>query len=202
MLKNLLIGEVVSVHGIRGGLKVKPLTDYLERFTQTDAVDVKLPSDAGPYKGLSKRYNVAYATVSGSTVILLLEGVEDRNTAELFRGAKLSVTREEAVELPEDTYFIGDLIGSDVYEFGEGADETVFDIHAQGVNYLGKLFDVQPTGSNDVYGVRTPDKKELYLPSIGDVIKKVDVEHGLVFVKLLPGLKEVYLGSGDDGDVK
>ncbi|MBO4327286.1 MAG: 16S rRNA processing protein RimM [Clostridia bacterium] len=193
MLKNLLIGEVVSVHGVRGGLKVKPMTDYPERFTKTEAVDVKLPSDSGPYKGLSGRYKVSYATVSGNSVILLLDGVYDRNTAELFRGAMLSVTRDEAVKLPEDTYFIGDLIGSTVYEFTDGADENLFETDAKGVALLGKLFEVLPTGSNDVYGVRTPDNKEMYIPSIGDVIRHVDVERGLVFVKLLPGLKEVYL---------
>ena len=195
MLKNLLIGEVVSVHGVRGALKVKPLTDYPERFTKSEAVDVKLPSDIGPYKGLSKRYKVSYATVSGGTVILMLDGIFDRNTAELYRGAMLSVTREEAVDLPEDTYFIGDLIGSTVYELTDGFAGDSFEPDAPGTALLGKMFDVLPTGSNDVYGVRTPDNVEMYIPSIGDVIKHVDVKRGLVFVKLLPGLKEVYTGE-------
>ena len=176
-------------------MKVKPLTDYPERFKNTEAVDVKLPSGSGQYKGLSKRYKVTYASVSGGSVILMLDGIFDRNTAELFRGAKLSVTRDEAVKLPEDTYFIGDLIGATVYELTADDSGNRFEPDADGVQLLGKLFEVLPTGSNDVYGVRTPDNKEMYIPSIGDVIKHVDVERGFVFVKLLPGLKEIYLGE-------
>ena len=191
MLKNLLIGEVVSVHGVHGALKVKPLTDVPERFESTEEVDIKLPSDAGQFKNLSRRYKVSYAALNGTTVILMLEGVNDRNTAELFRGAKISVRRDEAIELPADTYFIGDLIGSDVYELTE--DTGSYGVNDPGVSLLGKIFDVQPTGSNDIYGVKTPEGQTMYLPSIAEVVRHVDVEKGQVFVKLLPGLKEVYL---------
>ncbi len=191
MLKNLLIGEVVSVHGVHGALKVKPLTDVPERFESTEEVDIKLPSDAGQFKGLSRRYKVSYAALNGTTVILMLEGVNDRNTAELFRGAKISVRRDEAIELPADTYFIGDLIGSYVYELTE--DTGSYGVNDPGVSLLGKIFDVQPTGSNDIYGVKTPEGQTMYLPSIAEVVRHVDVEKGQVFVKLLPGLKEVYL---------
>jgi 16S rRNA processing protein RimM len=207
MLENLLIGEVVSVHGIRGGLKVKALTDYPERFKNTAEVDVKLPSDSARSKELSHRYKVCYASVAGNTAILLLEGIDDRNTAELYRGATLSVPREAAVALPEDTYFIGDLVGSNVYELTDNAalpaeadskPGPVYDAHAPGVELLGKVFEVIPTGSNDAYGVRTPDKQIIYIPAIASVVRHVDVRRGEIFVKLLPGLKEVYLG-GDTG---
>ena len=202
MLENLLIGEVVSVHGIRGGLKVKALTDYPERFKNTAEVDVRLPAGSARSKELSHRYKVCYASVAGTTAILLLEGIDDRNTAELYRGATLSVPREAAVELPEDTYFIGDLVGSSVYELTDGADkaETGFDTHAPGVELLGKVFEVIPTGSNDAYGVRTPDKQIIYVPAIASVIRHVDVKRGEIFVRLLPGLKEVYLGGGTESD--
>ena len=209
MLENLLIGEVVSVHGIRGGLKVKVLTDYPERFKNTAEVDVKLPSGSARSKELSHRYKVCYASVAGNSAILLLEGIEDRNTAELYRGATLSVPREAAVTLPEDTYFIGDLVGSNVYELPDAAGqpaeteskpelELVYDAQAPGVELLGKVFEVIPTGSNDAYGVRTPDKQIIYIPAIASVVRHVDVKRGEIFVKLLPGLKEVYLG-GDTG---
>ena len=188
MLENLLIGEVVSVHGIRGGLKVKALTDYPERFKNTAEVDVKLPAGSARSKELSHRYKVCYASVAGNTAILLLEGIDDRNTAELYRGATLSVPREAAVKLPEDTYFIGDLVGSTVYELTDN----------DGMSLLGKVFEVIPTGSNDAYGVRTPDKQIIYIPAIASVVRHVDVQRGEIFVKLLPGLKEVYLG-GDTG---
>ena len=191
MLENLLIGEVVSVHGIRGGLKVKALTDYPERFKNTAEVDVKLPAGSARSRELSHRYKVCYASVAGNTAILLLEGIDDRNTAELYRGATLSVPREAAVKLPEDTYFIGDLVGSNVYELTDN----------DGMSLLGKVFEVIPTGSNDAYGVRTPDKKIIYIPAIASVIRHVDVERGEIFVKLLPGLKEVYLGGDTGSDV-
>ena len=195
MLERLRIGEIVSVHGVKGALKVLPLTDNPIRFCSLAEVDV-VPK-RGNRNGLVDKngttYKVISATPAGNVVLLNLYGIDDRDKAEQFRGMFLEIPREKAVKLPKDSYFIGDLLGCTVKtEDGE---------------ILGKLTDVQSTGAHDIYevtevvndgeGSNKQKKKSIWLPAIGEVIKDVDVEKGEIIVSLLPGLREVYETSGE-----
>ncbi len=173
MLNRIRIGEIVNVHGVKGALKVLPLTDDPVRFCSLAEVDL-VPRRGGT----PVTYKVLSASVSGGTVLLRLSGIDNRNEAEKMRGMFLELPREKAVKLPEDSYFIGDLIGCDV------ADEAGED--------LGRLTDVQSTGANDIYEITGADGRTMWLPAIADVIKSVDIESGRITVRLLPGLREVY----------
>ncbi len=175
MLKSLIIGEIVNVHGVRGALKVTPLTDDPKRFRTLKQVTV---SHQNHKKTEKKIYAVVSAVLAGNFVLLQLEGIDDRDKAMMLRGALLEIPREEAIVLPEDHYFIGDLIGCRVTE----SDGTV----------LGFVRDVFQTGSNDVYRVVSEQGAEILLPAIGEVILRIDIAAGEITVKLLPGLREVY----------
>jgi 16S rRNA processing protein RimM len=96
---------------------------------------------------------------------------------EKFRQKGLFVTRENAVELGENEYFIADLIGLAV-------------ISDEGEN-LGEISDVIATGANDVYVVSKEGSEDILLPAIRECVKAVDVEGGTVMVHLLPGLREL-----------
>ena len=100
-----------------------------------------------------------------------------------FKNCYIKIDRKDAVELPEDTYFIVDLIDMDVT-----TDE--------GEN-LGKIVDVFPTGSNDVYVVKDELGKQVLLPAIGDVIKSVDVKNKKMVVHLIEGL----IGGNKENEV-
>lgn len=190
MLEKFLIGEIVSVHGVKGALKVRPLTDHPIRFTKLDEVKVMLPKNSPKGVELTRNYKVISAIVSGGFVLLRLYGIDDRDQAELYRGAMLEIPREKAIDLPEDSYFIGDLIGCKVVEELENGTEAL----------LGKVTDVLQTGGNDVYQVMTPDKIQMLLPAIKQVVRHVDVEQGIIRVKMLPGLKEVYLNNDNNDE--
>ena len=187
MLKTLLIGEIINVHGVKGALKVQPLTDDLSRFSKLKEVYVKDTKGKLDRNHLfNKKYKVISGLASGGFVILRLYGVDDRDTADLFRGCFLEIDRKDAIKLPKDNYFIGDLIGC-----------RVIDINGE---QIGVLHDVYQTGSNDVYAVKRPSKKDLLLPAIGSVIKDVDVENGVISVCLIPGLKEIYEEDGNEDE--
>ena len=89
----------------------------------------------------------------------------------------LLVTRDQAVPLEEDEYFIADLIGLRVI-----TDED---------KVLGKLTDVLETGANDVYQVTDENGKEILLPAIKDCILSVDLEKGEMKVHILEGLLDL-----------
>ena len=82
--------------------------------------------------------------------------------------------REDLEELPEDTYYIADLIGLDVYE--------------ENGNFLGNVDDIFSTKSNDVYVVRTEKGELKYLPSIPEVLKDIDLPNKKIIVNLIKGL--------------
>ena len=105
---------------------------------------------------------------------LKLKGIDTIEQAEKFRNCYLKINRKDAIELEEDTYFLVDLIGIEVFtESGEN---------------LGNIIDVFPTGSNDVYVVKNEEGKQVLLPAIKDVIKSVDIKNKKMVVNLIEGL--------------
>ena len=170
MEEMLRVGVITTTHGVRGEVKVYPTTDDAERFLELEEIWL----DTGKERLPLKIQNVKFFK---NMVILKFEGYDDINAVQAWRQKDLLVTREQAVELQEDEYFIGDLIGLHV-EDEEG-------------NALGVLRDVLETGANDVYLVSRPGEKDLMLPAINECIRKVDLESGIMRVRVLPGLLDL-----------
>ena len=164
-MEYLRIGIVLRPQGVRGELKVQPLTDDPDRFRQLEEVYLegkKGGSDkSGPQRGGYERRALLSVSVRDGAVYLQLEGVPDRNAAELLRNRYLCVDREHAVKLPEGRYFVCDLIGCTVVD-SEG-------------KHLGRLCDVFETGANDVYSVRQDDGKTFLVPALRKLLAQVDV---------------------------
>ena len=164
----LRVGVVTTTHGVRGEVKVFPTTDDAERFKKLKSVILDL--------GREKRtLEIEQVRFFKNLVILKFKGLDSMNHVEGFRKKDLLVTREQAVELSEDEYFIADLIGlSVVDEDGER---------------LGTLSDVLQTGANDVYVVEAG--KELLLPAIGECVLKVDLAAQEMTVHVMDGLLDL-----------
>lgn len=168
-MKQLMeIGQIVNTYGIKGFLKVVPYTDNVKRFEDLKTIYIE-------YKNELKEFSIEEIKYSKNTVMLKLKGIDDMNVAEIYKNCYIKIDRKDAVELPEDTYFIVDLIGITVY-----TDEN---------RLLGTIVDVFPTGSNDVYVVKDDLGKQILLPAIGDVIKDVDIQNKKMIVHLIPGLE-------------
>jgi 16S rRNA processing protein RimM len=164
-MDNLLeIGQIVNSYGIKGFLKVVPFTDNVKRYDDLKTIYIEKNKKL-------KEMEIEEVKYHKNLVLLKLKGIDDINQTLEFKNCYIKIDRKDAVELPEDTYFIVDLIGLEVIT-DEG--ET-----------LGKLIDVFPTGSNDVYVVKNELGKQTLLPAIGDVIKKVDIQNKKMIVHLI-----------------
>ena len=162
----LKVGVITTTHGVRGEVKVFPTTDP-ERFLDLEYVIL----DAGREM---KKLEIRNVKFFKNLVILKFNGIDNINDIEMYKGRDLWVPREEAQDLDEDEYYIGDLIGMEVVL----EDNTHF----------GTLKDVMETGANDVYVVETSDGEEILLPAIRDCILDVNVEEKRMTVHVLEGL--------------
>ena len=169
-MNNILqVGAVTSTHGWAGEVKVFPTTDDPKRFKKLKQVLLDTGKDMLPL-------GVEHVKFFKNMVILKFKGYDRIEDIMGFKGKNLYVTRDNAVRLKKDEYFIADLIGMKVYTEDEA--------------YLGELTEVITTGANDVYTVRMENGKDVLIPAIGQCILNVDVEHETMQVHLLEGLLE------------
>ncbi len=164
----LQVGVLTSTHGVRGEMKVFPMTDDVKRFKKNKNYILETP------KGGRLEVKVESAKFFKQFVILKFEGFDNIDDIAPYKNCGLFVTRENAVKCAKDEYFIADLIGMDVYE--------------DGGEKIGELTDVIQTGANDVYVVKTSEGKEYLFPAIKDCVRSVDMSERRVTVYIMPGL--------------
>lgn len=156
MEKILKIGVAVKPQGVRGEIKVRPLTDDPERFKTLKTVLID-----------GNHVRVVSARVGGGDVFVSLDGVADRNAAEAYRGKFLCVERENAVPLAKDRYFIADLIGATV-------------VNSEGVK-MGSVYEITE-GRTDVVWLKTDDGKTVSFPFLKKALENVDLNCGKITV--------------------
>lgn len=169
MRKNdyLQVGVITSTHGIRGEVKVFPTTDDPNRFKSLK----KLVLDTGrTYLPLE----IEGVKFFKQFVILKFKGIDNINDIEKYKKMPLLVSREDAVELEEDEYFMADMIGMEV-------------VTEDGKRF-GELKDIMETGANDVYVVESDVHGEVLIPAIKECILDVDVENDKMTIRLMNGL--------------
>ncbi len=166
-MDKIKLGEVTSAVGLKGELKIYPYTDYKEKFEEIDYV---LMDD--------RRFSIEKVRYMKSMAVLKLSGIEDRTAAEACREKELFLLLEDAPPLPEDTYYVRDLVGLRVVD-EDG--ETV-----------GRLSDVIINSAQDIYMVEPEDGGNPFpVPAVEEFVKAVDMEKGILCVKLIEGLREL-----------
>lgn len=177
----LIVARILRAHGVQGELSCDIVTEFPERFKTTKRVFMVPPSGPGsgePLVGAAPQpYVVKLARLSQhrghAELILSLEGVGDRDSAESLRGWLVQVPASEAWKLPRGRFYWHQIIGLRVVTT-EGEE-------------IGTVSEILETGANDVYVVKA-DGRERLIPAIKQVVKKIDPEQGTIVVELLPGL--------------
>lgn len=167
MEKLLQVGVITSTHGIRGEVKVFPTTDDPKRFKKLKQVVL----DTGKEK---RDLEVESVKFFKQFVILKFKGIDNINEVERYKRCPLLVTRDHAVPLQEDEYFIADMIGMQVVT----EDGAVF----------GTLKDVIETGANDVYIIESSEHGEVLVPAIKECILDINIEEQKMQIHLMDGL--------------
>lgn len=161
--ERMVVGTITAPHGVRGEMKVYPLTDDMTRFGKLKAVYL-----------LGEKRKVLSVRYQNDLVLLKLEGVENREEAERLKKCTLEIDRSDAVKLPEGRYFIVDLIG--------------LTVRLEDGSVLGTLTEVLQPGGNDVYVVSREGKEDALIPAIREVILETDIKKGEMVIRPLRGL--------------
>ena len=163
----LQVGVITQPHGVRGEVKVFPTTDDPVRFKKLKKVIL----DTGKEK---LDLEVEHVKFFKQFVIVKFKEFDNINDIERYKRCPLLVTRENAVPLEEDEYFVADMIGMKVMT----EDGTEF----------GTLSDVMETGANDVYVIDSKEHGEVLMPAIKECVLNVDMESGIITIHLMNGL--------------
>lgn len=164
MAKKITIGKIVSAFGIGGQVKVYNYSGFDDRYENLD----RIITDRGDF-------DIEEVKHQQNMIILKLSGVSDRNGAEALRGSMVYMTEDDLIELPEDEFYLRDIIGMDV-------------VDAENDEKIGVLEDVLTERPQDVYVVKLDRGGETLIPAVQQFIKKIDMEAGTIWVTLIEGM--------------
>ena len=154
--KNVFVGKVSSPHGIKGWLKVISYTDPIENILSYKEWFIINEGDS------KKTFSIEDSRIQGKKIIVKLDGIEDRDSAEDLKNKEILVSRIDLPKLEENTFYWNDLL-----------DLSVLDQKGKQIGKVDSLFE---TGSNDVLVIVNENKERFLVPFImEEVIRKVDL---------------------------
>lgn len=153
------IGKIVGPHGIEGGIKVLPLTDFPEqRFARNKYIHLEN----------FEKLKISDVKIFPKRCLLFIEGIDNRNAAEKLRGKYIYAKEDEKIRLPKGSYLVNDIIGCLIIDVGG--------------EELGTVIEVLGGKANDVY-VLSKKNKEFMLPAVKEAIINIDIKEKVIEVK-------------------
>lgn len=155
--KKIIIGKIGAAHGVRGDMKVYPLTDFPDRFNTIKKAYV----DDQLIEIVSTRYQ-------NNFVVMKVKGINSREEVARFTNKLLKIDRSDVPPLAEGEYYSFDIIGLQVIN--------------QDDEILGEITEILKTGSNDVYITKAKDGRQILLPALKKVVTEINLEEGFMRV--------------------
>lgn len=173
MRNYLRIGKIISLHGIKGEVKVFPTTDDVKRFDQLDKFYIVDSDDADDsIFANTNTYESEGVKYIKNTCILKIKGYDKIEDSTKFISKNIYVERSDAIKLDSNEFYIVDLIGLKCYI---------------GQECIGNVNDVMKTKANSILVVDY-NGKEVLVPMVSDFIEQIDIDKAFVRIKTLEGL--------------
>ena len=153
----IIIGKLGAARGLNGELKLIPLTDFEDRFDNLREVDVD-----------GKILQIDYVKQIGKNLIIRFKGYEIREAAQKLTNKMLRVDKSQAAPLAEGEFYTFDIVGLEVRDFDD--------------NKLGTVTEVLKTGSNDVIVTKSEDGREILIPALKRIVKKIDITNNIMVI--------------------
>lgn len=190
-MEKIKIGKIVNAVGLKGEVKVYSYAGENDRFEKLDRIIAGSSQSGsgqsgGGQEGGAKRaackkpqsdmeFEIEKVRYQKNMVILKLRGVDDRNQAEALKDMDVFITEDDLEELPDDTFYVRDLIGCQVVDVNDG-------------KKLGVVSDLIQNSAQDIYQIDLAEGGQALIPAVEQFIKNVDIENKTITVSLIPGL--------------
>ena len=161
------VGRISGAVGLHGEVKVTQWTDAPQRFVHLTEVAL------GSHPGESRICRIERVRITGSTVVLKFEGIDQRTQAEECRGQWVLVPDDQVVKPAEGSFFIDDVLGMDV-------------VTEEGKR-VGVVREVLRLPSNDLWQIESGPRM-ISIPAVKEFIRKVDVRSRTIVIHEIEGL--------------
>jgi len=168
MRKYLEAGKFVSVHGIKGEIKLYPWCDSADFLNGLH----KLYSDKNGKNSLDIERIRSQKNMS----IVKIKGIDTVEQARTFIEKTVYFDRDDMV-LDDGIYFIDDLKGLSVINIDNGED-------------VGTVNDIYSTGSQNIIEVKLKNGGQCLIPCVPAFVKETDIESGVIRIQPIEGLLE------------
>ena len=171
--KWMSIGQIVAPQGLKGDIRIKPSSDFPERFTKPGKRWIQknneLPTEIKLIKG---------TLIPGKSIyVLSIEGVSNRSAAEAIIGWKLVIPINSRPKLSKDEYHYFDLIG---LETRIGPQKTL----------IGHVTDLI-NGGNDLLEIELVQGKKVLVPFVKEIVPEIEIKEKWLLINPPPGLLEL-----------
>jgi 16S rRNA processing protein RimM len=167
---SIAIGTILKSVGLRGELKVSPLTHSPRRFSRLRDITIQTK------EGQLQRYRIEQVRYASPFVYVKLADLSSPEEAQALAGGSILIPEEDRLPLPEGSYYHFEIEGLDVY--------------LEDGTRLGKIESVLETGSNDIYVVKEAGK-EFLIPALASVVKEINLPERRMTIRPIQGLLEL-----------
>lgn len=168
-MQSIVIGKISKPRGIKGEIRVLPLTDNPDRFNLLTEIEVETERET------STLFDVEKCSFTSKEVILKLKGIDTRNQAEELKGCYITIREKQTISLEEGNYFVYEIIGLKAFD--------------ENGTPLGEVIEVRSNPGNDIYVLKKGDKEHL-IPAVKEFITDIDLENKTMTIKVIEGLFE------------
>ena len=165
----LKVGKIVNTHSLRGEVKVISSTDFEEqRFEKGTELLVTRGNQ------VVKEVTVESYRTHKNNLLVKFVGIDSIEEAEKLKNLQIKIDSENIGELEENEFYFHEIIGCEVFD--------------ENGKSLGEISEILTPGANDVWVIKSQNGKEILIPYIEDVVKKIDVENKKIDIEVMEGL--------------
>ena len=165
------VGEIGRAYGLRGEVRVMPLTDDPSRFSRRDTYVLWDPRNGG-----RQPCRITASRRQGDAVLVTVDGYDSPEAAKQLAGRLLAVPETEALPLNEGQFYPWQLEGCRV-STEEGKD-------------VGRVLRIEPAPGHDLWVVGDEEREHL-IPAVAEIVREVDLKQGRVVIRPPDGLLDL-----------
>ena len=173
MRKYLRIGKIISLHGIKGEVKVFPTTDDIKRFDNLKDFCISSSEDANDneFENINLYVSEGVKYIKNTCILKIKDFNRIEESTKLI-GKNIYVKRENAIPLKNDEYYVMDLIGIKAFLSNE---------------HIGNVKDIMKSKYYSLLVINYKNK-DVLIPMVKDYVESIDIENSKIIIKTLDGL--------------